>query len=75
MMHAALPESWEIFLVAQHQHHALVDAIGRREFGRILLKQRLGRPEGNWTAAQLEAMHANYRVELTTFDTVVLVPK
>ena len=52
-----------------------VDAIGRREFGRILLNQRLGRPEGNWTAAQLEAMHANYRVELTTFDTVVLVPK
>jgi GntR family transcriptional regulator, vanillate catabolism transcriptional regulator len=34
MVHAALPESWEIFLVAQHQHHALVDAIGRREGAR-----------------------------------------
>jgi GntR family transcriptional regulator, vanillate catabolism transcriptional regulator len=33
-IHAALPESWEIFLVAQHQHHALVDAIGRREGAR-----------------------------------------
>jgi GntR family transcriptional regulator of vanillate catabolism len=34
MVHAALPESWEIFLVAQHQHHALVDAIERREGAR-----------------------------------------
>jgi GntR family transcriptional regulator of vanillate catabolism len=34
MVHAALPESWEILLVAQHQHHALVDAIGRREGSR-----------------------------------------
>jgi GntR family transcriptional regulator of vanillate catabolism len=34
MVHAALPESWEIFLVAQHQHHALVEAIGRREGAR-----------------------------------------
>jgi GntR family transcriptional regulator of vanillate catabolism len=34
MVHAALPESWEILLVAQHQHHALVDAIARREGGR-----------------------------------------
>ncbi len=34
MVHAALPESWEIFLVAQHQHVALVEAIGRREGGR-----------------------------------------
>jgi GntR family transcriptional regulator of vanillate catabolism len=34
MVHAALPESWEILLVAQHQHHALVDAIGRREGAR-----------------------------------------
>jgi GntR family transcriptional regulator of vanillate catabolism len=34
MLHAALPESWEIFLVAQHQHHALVDAIARREGAR-----------------------------------------
>jgi GntR family transcriptional regulator, vanillate catabolism transcriptional regulator len=34
MLHAALPKSWEIFLVAQHQHHALVDAIGRREGAR-----------------------------------------
>ena len=34
MVHAALPESWEIFLVAQHQHHALVDAIRRREGAR-----------------------------------------
>jgi GntR family transcriptional regulator of vanillate catabolism len=33
-VHAALPESWEIFLVAQHQHLALVDAIGRREGAR-----------------------------------------
>jgi GntR family transcriptional regulator of vanillate catabolism len=33
-MHAVLPESWEIFLVAQHQHHALIDAIGRREGAR-----------------------------------------
>jgi GntR family transcriptional regulator, vanillate catabolism transcriptional regulator len=33
-IHAALPESWEILLVAQHQHHALVDAIGRREGAR-----------------------------------------
>jgi GntR family transcriptional regulator of vanillate catabolism len=31
MVHAALPESWEILLVAQHQHHALIDAIARRE--------------------------------------------
>jgi GntR family transcriptional regulator of vanillate catabolism len=34
MVHAALPQSWEIFLVAQHQHHALVDSIGRREGAR-----------------------------------------
>jgi GntR family transcriptional regulator, vanillate catabolism transcriptional regulator len=34
MVHAALPESWEIFLVAQHQHVALVEAIRRREGGR-----------------------------------------
>ncbi len=34
MVHAALPESWEILLVAQHQHRALVDAIGRREGAR-----------------------------------------
>lgn len=34
MVHAALPESWEILLVAQHQHHALVDAIARREGAR-----------------------------------------
>lgn len=34
MVHAALPESWEILLVAQHQHHALLDAISRREGAR-----------------------------------------
>jgi GntR family transcriptional regulator of vanillate catabolism len=34
MVHAALPESWEIFLVAQYQHHALLDAIARREGAR-----------------------------------------
>jgi GntR family transcriptional regulator of vanillate catabolism len=34
MVHAALPESWEILLVAQHQHHALVDAIARGEGAR-----------------------------------------
>jgi len=34
MVHSALPESWEILLVAQHQHRALVDAIGRREGAR-----------------------------------------
>ena len=34
MLHAALPESWEIFLVAQHQHLALVEAIGRHEGAR-----------------------------------------
>jgi GntR family transcriptional regulator, vanillate catabolism transcriptional regulator len=34
MVHAALPESWEIFLVAQHQHVALVEAISRREGAR-----------------------------------------
>jgi GntR family transcriptional regulator, vanillate catabolism transcriptional regulator len=34
MLHAALPESWEIFLVAQHQHVALVDAIARHEGAR-----------------------------------------
>ena len=34
MVHAALPESWEILLVAQHQHAALVDAISRREGAR-----------------------------------------
>jgi GntR family transcriptional regulator, vanillate catabolism transcriptional regulator len=34
MVHAALPQSWEILLVAQHQHHALVDAIHRREGAR-----------------------------------------
>src|SRR5262245_38472987 len=34
MVHAALPESWEILLVAQHQHHALIDAISRREGAR-----------------------------------------
>jgi GntR family transcriptional regulator of vanillate catabolism len=34
VQHATLPESWEILLVAQHQHTALVDAIGRREGGR-----------------------------------------
>jgi GntR family transcriptional regulator of vanillate catabolism len=34
MVHAALPESWEILLVAQHQHYALVDAIARHEGAR-----------------------------------------
>ena len=34
MVHSALPESWEILLVAQHQHHALIDAIARREGSR-----------------------------------------
>jgi GntR family transcriptional regulator of vanillate catabolism len=34
MVHAALPESWEILLVAQHQHDALIDAISRREGAR-----------------------------------------
>ena len=34
MVHAELPESWEILLVAQHQHHALIDAIVRREGAR-----------------------------------------
>jgi GntR family transcriptional regulator of vanillate catabolism len=34
MVHAGLPESWEIFLVAQHQHVALVEAISRREGAR-----------------------------------------
>ena len=34
MVHAEMPESWEILLVAQHQHHALVDAIARREGAR-----------------------------------------
>jgi GntR family transcriptional regulator of vanillate catabolism len=34
MVHAALPESWEIFLVAQHQHITLVEAISRREGAR-----------------------------------------
>jgi GntR family transcriptional regulator of vanillate catabolism len=34
MVHAALPESWEILLVAQHQHNALIDAISRREGAR-----------------------------------------
>lgn len=34
MVHAALPESWEIFLVAQYQHVALVEAISRREGAR-----------------------------------------
>jgi GntR family transcriptional regulator, vanillate catabolism transcriptional regulator len=33
-VHSALPESWEILLVAQHQHHAIVDAIARREGAR-----------------------------------------
>ena len=32
--HATMSESWEILLVAQHQHHALIDAIRRREGGR-----------------------------------------
>jgi GntR family transcriptional regulator of vanillate catabolism len=34
MVHAALPASWEIFLVAQHQHVALVEAISRGEGAR-----------------------------------------
>jgi GntR family transcriptional regulator, vanillate catabolism transcriptional regulator len=34
MVHSALPASWEILLVAQHQHHALIDAIARREGSR-----------------------------------------
>ena len=34
VQHARMPESWEILLVAQHQHHAIIDAIGRHEGGR-----------------------------------------
>ena len=34
MVHAEMPESWEILLVAQHQHYALIDAIARREGAR-----------------------------------------
>ena len=34
VQHATMPASWEILLVAQHQHHALIDAIRRREGGR-----------------------------------------
>jgi GntR family transcriptional regulator of vanillate catabolism len=32
--HATMPASWEILLVAQYQHHGLIDAIGRREGAR-----------------------------------------
>jgi GntR family transcriptional regulator of vanillate catabolism len=32
--HATMPASWEILLVAQHHHHGLIEAIGRREGGR-----------------------------------------
>jgi GntR family transcriptional regulator of vanillate catabolism len=34
VQHATMPESWEILLVAQHQHHGLIDAIGRHEGSR-----------------------------------------
>jgi GntR family transcriptional regulator of vanillate catabolism len=34
VQHATMSESWEILLVAQHQHHALIEAIRRREGGR-----------------------------------------
>jgi GntR family transcriptional regulator of vanillate catabolism len=34
VQHATMPESWEILLVAQHQHHGLIDAIARREGAR-----------------------------------------
>ena len=34
MVHAAMPESWEILLVAQHQHYALIDALSRGEGAR-----------------------------------------
>ena len=34
VQHATMTESWEILLVAQNQHHALIDAIRRREGGR-----------------------------------------
>ena len=34
VQHATMPASWEILLVAQHQHHTLIDAIARREGGR-----------------------------------------
>jgi GntR family transcriptional regulator of vanillate catabolism len=32
--HATMPASWEILLVAQHQHNGLIDAIARREGAR-----------------------------------------
>ena len=34
VQHATMTESWEIMLVAQNQHPALIDAIRRREGGR-----------------------------------------
>jgi GntR family transcriptional regulator of vanillate catabolism len=34
VQHATMPESWEILLVAQHQHHGLIESIRRREGGR-----------------------------------------
>lgn len=33
-VHSALPESWDILLVAQHQHYSLIEAISRREGAR-----------------------------------------
>ena len=34
VQHATMPASWEILLVAQHQHHALIDAIAGGEGAR-----------------------------------------
>ena len=56
MVHAALPESWEIFLVAQSQHVALIEAIGRREGARA---EALAREHARLARRNLDVALAN----------------
>ena len=67
MMHAALPESWEIFLVAQHQHVALVEAIGRaRARARMLSRESTRASPAGTSTSRSRTAHLLERVPGST---------
>jgi GntR family transcriptional regulator of vanillate catabolism len=71
-VHAALPESWEIFLVAQHQHRALIDAIGRREGARA---ESIGREHARIARRNLDiALENRHLLERVPGSTLLRIP-
>jgi GntR family transcriptional regulator, vanillate catabolism transcriptional regulator len=71
-VHAALPEAWEIFLVAQHQHLALVDAISRREGARA---EAIAREHARIARRNLDiAMENRHLLEQVPGSTLLRIP-